>query len=48
MNRDEVIHKELITDACNVKTMDEAVALVRRLELTRRNMPVCWTSNGRT
>lgn len=32
MNRDEVIHKELITDACNVKTMDEAVALVRRLE----------------
>lgn len=32
MNRDEVIHKELITDACNVKTMDEAVALVNRLE----------------
>ena len=32
MNRDEVIHRELITDACNVKTMDEAVSLIRRLE----------------
>ena len=32
MNRDEVIHKELISDACNVKTMDEAVSLIRRLE----------------
>lgn len=32
MNRDEVIHKELITDACNVKTMDEVIALINRLE----------------
>ena len=32
MNRDEVIHRELITDACNVKTADDIVALIRRLE----------------
>lgn len=32
MNRDEVIHKELITDECNVKTMDEVIALTGRLE----------------
>ena len=32
MNRDEVIHGELIIDECNVKSMDEVVALVTRLE----------------
>ncbi len=32
MNRDEVIHRELITDACNVKTADDIVALIRRLD----------------
>lgn len=32
MNRDEVIHGELIIDECNVKSMDEAVALIDRLE----------------
>ena len=32
MNRDEVIHKELITDECNVKTMNEVIALIGRLE----------------
>lgn len=32
MNRNEVIHKELINKECNVKTMDEVVALVKRLE----------------
>lgn len=32
MNRDEVIHKELITDECNVKTMNEVIALIQRLE----------------
>ena len=32
MDRNEVIHKELIIDECNVKTMDEMVALINRLE----------------
>lgn len=32
MNRDEVIHGELIIDECNVKTMDEMVHLIDRLE----------------
>lgn len=32
MNRDEVTHGELIIDECNVKSMDEAVALIDRLE----------------
>ena len=32
MNRDEVIHGELIIDECNVKTMDEMVCLINRLE----------------
>lgn len=32
MNKDEVIHKELIIDECHVKTMDEVVALINRLE----------------
>lgn len=32
MNKDEVIHHELIIDECDVKTMDELVALVERLE----------------
>lgn len=34
MNRDEVIHGELIIDECNVKTMDEMVYLINRLEKT--------------
>ena len=32
MNRDEVTHGELIIDECNVKTMEEAVALIDSLE----------------
>lgn len=32
MNRDEVIHHELIIDECNVKTMDEMVRLIHQLE----------------
>lgn len=32
MDRNEVIHKELIIDECHVTTMDELVALVNRLE----------------
>ncbi len=32
MNRDEIIHKELITKECNVKTMDDVIALISRLE----------------
>ena len=32
MDRNEVIHKELIIDECNVKNMDEMVALINRLE----------------
>lgn len=32
MNRDEVIHHELIIDECNVKTMDEMISLINRLE----------------
>ena len=32
MNRDEVIHHELIIDECNVKTMDEMLKLINRLE----------------
>lgn len=32
MDRSQVIHKELIIDECNVKTMDEVVALINRLE----------------
>lgn len=32
MNRDEVIHGELIIDECNVKTMDEMVKLIDYLE----------------
>lgn len=32
MNRDEVIHGELIIDECHVKTMDEVIALINRLE----------------
>lgn len=32
MNKDEVIHHELIIDECDVKTMDEMVALINRLE----------------
>ncbi len=32
MNRDEVIHGELIIDECNVKTMQEAIDLIQRLE----------------
>lgn len=32
MDRSQVIHKELIIDECDVKTMDEMVALINRLE----------------
>ena len=32
MNRNEVIHKELIIDECNVKSMDEAVSLIDKIE----------------
>lgn len=32
MNSNEVIHKELIIEECDVKTMDEMVALINRLE----------------
>jgi len=32
MNRDEIIHSELITDETNVKTMDDVVALIQKLE----------------
>lgn len=32
MNREQVIHKELIIDECNVKTMDEALKLINKLE----------------
>ena len=32
MDKDQVIHKELIIDECDVKTMDDVVALVNRLE----------------
>lgn len=32
MDRDEVIHKELIIDECHVKTMEEMVNLINRLE----------------
>ncbi len=32
MNRDEVIHKELIIDECNVKTMEEVLSLINELE----------------
>lgn len=35
MDRDEVIHKELIIDECNVKTMEEMVNLINRLERSR-------------
>lgn len=32
MNRNEVIHKELIIDECHVENMDEVIALIQRLE----------------
>ena len=32
MNRDEVIHKELIIDECNVKTMEDVIILIQELE----------------
>lgn len=32
MDKSQVIHKELIIDECDVKTMDEMVALINRLE----------------
>ncbi len=32
MDRSEVIHGELIIDECNVRNMDEAVALIKQLE----------------
>lgn len=32
MDRDEVIHGELILDECNVKTMDELIAKMRQLD----------------
>ena len=32
MNRDDIIYKELIIDECNVKSMDELLNLVNRLE----------------
>lgn len=32
MDRNEIIHKELIIDECNVKNMDEVICLVNRLE----------------
>ncbi len=32
MNRDEVIHRELIIDECHVTSMDQLLALVNRLE----------------
>jgi len=32
MNRDEIIHKELIIDECNVKSMEDVIALIKELE----------------
>ena len=32
MNRNEVIHHELIIDECDVKTMDQMLNLINRLE----------------
>jgi len=32
LDRSEVIHGELIIDECNVKTMDEVIALINQLE----------------
>lgn len=32
MNRNEIIHKELIIDECHVKTMNDTLALIKKLE----------------
>lgn len=41
MNRSQVIHKELIIDECNVKTMAEALDLINRLEASDEFYRAC-------